>query len=90
LAQVFSAKDGKIVRVERSMVVGGFLNSSNLGIFVVHKELKNGDKVEYTIDSSLNAGLNPVTVLNKTKGKLESSTIFDASLSPGFNSLSFR
>lgn len=72
LAQVFSKKDGEIKRVEHVALPKGYGNAE---YFIVHKELKNGDKVKYKIDPNINAAYNPIEIVNETKKKIEGSQL---------------
>lgn len=72
LAQVFSKKDGEIKRVEHVAQQKGLGQSE---FYIVHKQLKNGDKVKYKIDPNINAAYNPVEIVNETKKKIEGSQL---------------
>lgn len=77
LAQVFSKKDGKITLVEE---IPGMMSGK---MFVVHKKLKNGNVIRYSINTAINPALNPVQVLDSGKKKMEFSHSMNKTFSIG-------
>lgn len=67
LAQIFSKKDGKILLVDE--IPAMFSGKT----FIVHKKLKDGRIVQYSINTGVNPALNPVQVIDETKKKAQTS-----------------
>lgn len=80
LAQVFSKKDGEIKRVEHVAQQKGMGQAE---FYIVHKQLKNGDKVKYKIDPNINAAYNPIEIVNETKKKIEGAQLLQMGFAMG-------
>jgi hypothetical protein len=77
LAQIFSKKDGSIVLVDE---IPGMMSGK---MFVVHKKMKDGNMVHYTINTSVNAALNPVQVIDEGKKKAQTTISHEKTFSVG-------